>query len=211
MGCVGYELLKLDLPFKARSFHQLLHSITKKEPDPIPELYSTSLRKLVKSMLQKPPLKRPSVKTILHSIHANWPLYKEGTEIYSQEEKQNNYNHNTSREVIPKHRNNHPDLKHIFPRSWKEAMDKAEKNVVDGDFQTTHALPDLSLCTVPSLQCSSNSMESETPTIRNKQTPDKRSQKETFEKEGINTLVRRLEKMNKDFSDFSKVSSAEQA
>ena len=65
MGCVCYELMQLDLPFKARNLPLLLKAISTQDPNPLPASYSKPLRYLVKRMLSKNPSKRPSVTEIL--------------------------------------------------------------------------------------------------------------------------------------------------
>ena len=74
LGCVIYELLQLDFPFKAKTLPKLLQVIRTEDPKPLSKTYSNSLRSLVKAMLHKESSKRPSVKQILNNNEINWPL-----------------------------------------------------------------------------------------------------------------------------------------
>ena len=64
-----YELAALDLPFQARNLPALAHRIMTKEPKPLPSShrYSTNLKLLTTSLLNKRPALRPSVVAILRS------------------------------------------------------------------------------------------------------------------------------------------------
>ena len=67
LGCVLYEIAALDLPFQARNLPALAHRIMTKEPKPLPSTFSSQLRLLATSLLNKKPVVRPSVVAILRS------------------------------------------------------------------------------------------------------------------------------------------------
>mmetsp|Transcript_17448 Transcript_17448/g.36058 ORF Transcript_17448/g.36058 Transcript_17448/m.36058 type:complete len:988 (-) Transcript_17448:13-2976(-) len=67
LGCVLYEIAALDLPFQARNLPALAHRIMTKEPKPLPSTFSSQLRLLATSLLNKKPAIRPSVVAILRS------------------------------------------------------------------------------------------------------------------------------------------------
>ncbi|GMI15704.1 hypothetical protein TrLO_g14057 [Triparma laevis f. longispina] len=69
LGCVLYEVAALDLPFQAKNLPALAHRIMTKQPKPLPSShnYSTNLKLLSTSLLNKKPDLRPSVVAILRS------------------------------------------------------------------------------------------------------------------------------------------------
>ena len=62
IGCVIYELLAQVPPFAAP---ELAYKVITDPPPPLPEEYSAGLRKIVFSMLEKDPAKRPSAAELL--------------------------------------------------------------------------------------------------------------------------------------------------
>lgn len=65
LGCVIYELCALKLPFQANNLMELLVKITKEDIDPLPKTYSKEIFRLIKSLLIKDEIKRPSCQEIL--------------------------------------------------------------------------------------------------------------------------------------------------
>jgi NIMA (never in mitosis gene a)-related kinase len=66
LGVVLYEVLMLELPFKARSLAALVVKIVTVKPEPLPlDVCSEDTQKLVRRLLRKKPEKRPSVGEIL--------------------------------------------------------------------------------------------------------------------------------------------------
>jgi serine/threonine protein kinase len=66
LGVVFYEMLALDLPFKARSLAALVVKIVTKKPPPLSESsYSKDTRQLIKRLLRKDPKKRLGINRIL--------------------------------------------------------------------------------------------------------------------------------------------------
>ena len=73
LGCLLYEMLALEVPFKAKDIMNLMRMIMFRHPQPIRGgNYSSSMRNLVKSLLAKDPKRRPSVRQIL-----THPLFRE--------------------------------------------------------------------------------------------------------------------------------------
>lgn len=66
LGCVLYELCTLKKPFDSNCINGLIIKIISKNPEPIPNCYSKSLKELVKKLLRKNPVKRPSIQEILN-------------------------------------------------------------------------------------------------------------------------------------------------
>jgi NIMA (never in mitosis gene a)-related kinase len=65
LGCILYELTTLNHAFDARDMKGLVQKILKGTYPPIPEVYSTDLKKLISELLIKDPNKRPSIRKIL--------------------------------------------------------------------------------------------------------------------------------------------------
>eukprot|EP00938_MAST-03A_sp_MAST-3A-sp1_P002398 g2398.t1 len=73
LGCLLYEMLALEVPFKAKDIMNLMRMIMFRHPQPIRGgNYSSSMRNLVKSLLAKDPKRRPSVRQILQH-----PLFRQ--------------------------------------------------------------------------------------------------------------------------------------
>lgn len=65
LGCVIYEMAALDPPFMASDMQSLFKKITKGEYPPLPHIYSESLSRVIKQLLQINPILRPSCDKIL--------------------------------------------------------------------------------------------------------------------------------------------------
>lgn len=65
LGCVIYEMASLDPPFVAGDMQSLFKKITKGEYPPLSHLYSESLSKTIRQLLQINPILRPSCDKIL--------------------------------------------------------------------------------------------------------------------------------------------------
>ena len=53
LGIVLYEMCALKLPFKAKVNLEMYRQIKKDEPAPIPDIYSSELKVLLKALLEK--------------------------------------------------------------------------------------------------------------------------------------------------------------
>ena len=67
LGVILYEMCKLKPPFDANSLPFLAMKIVKGKYAPIPNKYSSSMRKLVASLLNTRPSRRPTVHAILRT------------------------------------------------------------------------------------------------------------------------------------------------
>lgn len=65
LGCVLYEMITLNPPFRAANMKGLYNKVIKGVFDPIPSLFSSDLSNMVKSCLQVNPSSRPSCEKIL--------------------------------------------------------------------------------------------------------------------------------------------------
>ena len=65
LGCILYELSTLHHPFDSNCLNGLIVKIQRAKQPPIPYFYSQNLRKLVDTLLQKVPSRRPTVNQIL--------------------------------------------------------------------------------------------------------------------------------------------------
>ena len=65
LGCVLYEMLTLDRPFKGKNLFQLMISIINDNYPPIKGDYSDEIKKLVDDLLKKDQNQRPSITEIL--------------------------------------------------------------------------------------------------------------------------------------------------
>lgn len=65
LGCILYELCALKHPFQANSWKNLILKICQGPIHPLPALYSSKLQCLVKQMLKRNPVHRPSATTLL--------------------------------------------------------------------------------------------------------------------------------------------------
>eukprot|EP00796_Vickermania_ingenoplastis_P002167 gene2167-1336_t len=70
IGCVLYEMATLEKPFSSVNFAKLVHQITAGEVHPLPSTVSPALQKLIMSMLQLDPSKRPSAAEALATVRA---------------------------------------------------------------------------------------------------------------------------------------------
>jgi len=60
LGCVIYEMLTLHPPFRASNMNELFKRVVKGQFDDPPSMYSTDLKRLVKTMITVQPDLRPS-------------------------------------------------------------------------------------------------------------------------------------------------------
>lgn len=65
MGCILYELCALKRPFEGENIIAIVNQIINSEPAPVPEKYSTELKNLISSMLNKNKELRPSASLVL--------------------------------------------------------------------------------------------------------------------------------------------------
>ena len=65
LGCIFYEIATLNHAFDAQNMKGLVQKILKGTYPPLPEVYSSDLKKLLSEMLTKDPNKRPSIRKIL--------------------------------------------------------------------------------------------------------------------------------------------------
>lgn len=65
LGVIVYELTCLELPFPANSFAELYQKIFRAKPNKIPSCFSDDLSRVIFSMLNKNPLKRPSADQLI--------------------------------------------------------------------------------------------------------------------------------------------------
>jgi NIMA (never in mitosis gene a)-related kinase len=65
LGIILYELCTLRHAFSADNLLGLVFKIVQEKPDPIPDMYSKDIQCLIDMLLEKDPLKRPSVREIL--------------------------------------------------------------------------------------------------------------------------------------------------
>lgn len=65
LGCILYELITLHHAYTGRNMSEIAIKIITKTPSPMPIQYSTELRQLVVRLLDKNPLKRPTINGIL--------------------------------------------------------------------------------------------------------------------------------------------------
>ncbi len=66
LGCVLYEMISLQPPFRAASMKELYECVLKGKYPPIPEFYSNDLAYVVSKMLQVKPANRPTTGQILN-------------------------------------------------------------------------------------------------------------------------------------------------
>jgi len=65
LGCITYELCRLQMPFKTESLLELFMEVTQKEPAWQDWAYSQTLQDLARRLLSKTALERPSCKELL--------------------------------------------------------------------------------------------------------------------------------------------------
>lgn len=65
LGCVLYEMVALQPPFKAQNMDQLYKKVLSGQYPKIPAQYSSELETVISALLQVLPLKRPSCEQIL--------------------------------------------------------------------------------------------------------------------------------------------------
>lgn len=65
LGCVLYEMLTLNPPFRAPNMTGLYHKVLRGLYEPIPSMYSKDLQFMVRNCLQVSPVARPSCNKIL--------------------------------------------------------------------------------------------------------------------------------------------------
>ena len=64
-GCLMYEMAALHLPFEAKNTPALIAKIVNVQPKHLPDIFSNELKFVILKMLEKNPVKRPSVAQIL--------------------------------------------------------------------------------------------------------------------------------------------------
>jgi NIMA (never in mitosis gene a)-related kinase len=65
LGCILYELCVLKHAFEASNLLGLVFKIVQDNPPPLPDRYSKGLHDIVKIMLDKDPVRRPTAKKVL--------------------------------------------------------------------------------------------------------------------------------------------------
>ena len=66
VGCIIYEICKLQPPFRGTSLRNLFENINRGVYDPIPSMYSKDLEKVIAMMLVVDPLRRPSTDQLIN-------------------------------------------------------------------------------------------------------------------------------------------------
>ncbi|KAL1972594.1 hypothetical protein VTN31DRAFT_7008 [Thermomyces dupontii] len=66
LGCIMYELCQKRPPFNAKSHLGLIQKIREGKPDPLPDIYSAELQKVIMSCLKVSPEERPDTAMILN-------------------------------------------------------------------------------------------------------------------------------------------------
>ena len=113
LGCILYELSTYKHPFNAKFQASLVLKILQCQPDPIHKCYSDDLRKLLKLLLEKDHVKRPSCYDILNLSFVlekakKFGLYDKIKLVYPQQQKvlnkkmTNNYSNKTYIHIIEK-------------------------------------------------------------------------------------------------------------
>ncbi|OMJ69566.1 hypothetical protein SteCoe_32684 [Stentor coeruleus] len=69
LGCVIYNLAKLQPPFQAENLITLGMQIVSKNPEPLPSIYSEHLTEFVLKMLSKQPIDRPGISGVISMIN----------------------------------------------------------------------------------------------------------------------------------------------
>lgn len=146
--------MQLDLPFKATSLPHLFRVIATKDPKPLPDTYSKTLRQLVKKMLCKNPSKRPTVKDVishqclcLASVqhHSNGILVQDHVVFNGESQSQpisdevkisnnlgapasntSSLHHRLNRQLLHTNNATPPSRQ----RTWEECLKEAEANVI---------------------------------------------------------------------------------
>ena len=119
LGCVLYELLVLDLPFKGMTLPDILHNIMFEEIGCIPKTYSDSIKILVRKMLHKHPSERPTASAILN-------------EKRSLMSSQNSFD-NPAIEKKAIYRRQKVIVQ-MDEQTWDTCMKEAEKNIVSSNY-----------------------------------------------------------------------------
>lgn len=70
LGCCVYEMMALQCAFQAASRYEVMWKVVSKQLGPVPQCYSSDLRSLTVSMLQKDPESRPSAAHVQAAVHS---------------------------------------------------------------------------------------------------------------------------------------------
>ena len=102
LGCLLYEMLALEVPFKAKDIMNLMRMIMFRHPQPIRGgNYSSSMRNLVKSLLAKDPKRRPSVRQVMS--HPLFQQFQKNEMTTKQQGKQRRRHHHHQQQQKDEH------------------------------------------------------------------------------------------------------------
>ncbi|XP_028906515.1 serine/threonine-protein kinase Nek4 isoform X2 [Ornithorhynchus anatinus] len=124
LGCCVYEMTTLKHAFNAKDMNSLVYRIIEGKLPPIPKDYSPQLAELIRTMLNKKPEERPSVRSILRQpyIKSQISLFLEATKAKTSK----NYAKNCER---------NPRSSASVKADWNEAKDTTP-NHSSGDSRT---------------------------------------------------------------------------
>ncbi|XP_051118847.1 serine/threonine-protein kinase Nek6-like [Andrographis paniculata] len=78
LGCCIFEIAAHQPPFRASDMAGLVNKINRSSISPLPTIYSSSLKQLIKSMLRKSPQHRPTAAELLRHPHLQLYLAQNG-------------------------------------------------------------------------------------------------------------------------------------
>lgn len=67
LGVILYEMCALHFPFPAENIEELEQKILNQPFEKIPQSISLDIKELIKKMLNKTPIKRPTIEEIIYS------------------------------------------------------------------------------------------------------------------------------------------------
>ncbi|KAK2963331.1 putative protein kinase [Blattamonas nauphoetae] len=73
-GCILYEIIMKERPFKGETVSELEKAIKDEDPKPLPRYLSPEVTSMIYSMLNKDPLERPSIETMMKLTKAKQRL-----------------------------------------------------------------------------------------------------------------------------------------